>query len=173
MGLVLLRDSAMKLRQGKQSDILNMVIMGRIAHAESRFSQFPYDEEKMTKKLEALINWQDSRGSHLCLLAENSDGRVIGCLLGAMEEYFFTRTYSASSLLLWVNPEYRGSAAALRLVQAFRKWGAKQGAMEVCIPIASGVNIARTDRFLRRLGFSQTGGNYSALVAEGQTEMTG
>jgi hypothetical protein len=31
----------------------------------------------------------------------------------------------------------------------------------VCILVASGVAIKRTDRFLRRLGFHQTGGNYT------------
>lgn len=154
----------MRLRQATPDDVMTMVEIGRLVHAESRFAQFPYDEGKLQENLGALIVLQERRGSHICLLAENNDGKLIGCIIGALEEYFFTRSHSASSILLWVDPGYRGSAAALRLVQAFRNWGAKHGALEVCFPIASGVSIARTDRFLRRLGFHQTGGNYAAPI---------
>jgi GNAT superfamily N-acetyltransferase len=155
----------MKLRQATQDDVQIMVEIGRRVHAESRFARFPYDEDKLLENLGALIGLQDKQGKHLCLLVENSEGKLIGCIIGALEEYFFTRSCSASSILFWVDPAYRGSAAALRLIQSFRTWGAKNGASEICIPIASGIHMARTDRFLRRIGFSQTGGNYAAALA--------
>lgn len=161
----------MKLRLATQDDLLDMIEIGKLTHSESRFAKFAYDENKLRENLGKLIEFQDKRGSHLCLLAENSAGRKIGCIIGAMEEYFFTRDRSASSILFWVDPSHRGSAAALRLVNSFKSWGAKQGAMEICIPVASGVNLVRTDRFLRRIGFSQTGGNYSIPVTSGSEQL--
>ena len=151
----------MKLRLATVADVPAMVEKGRLAHSESRFSRFPYDERKLVAGLAALIAMQESSGSHLCLLAESGDGRLIGMFIGSMEEYFFTRSKSANSVLLWVHPDFRGSAAALRLIRAFCTWAGKRGAVEVSIPIESGVRMAKTDRFLQRLGFVQTGGNYS------------
>lgn len=154
----------MKLRLATQDDLLDMIEIGKLTHSESRFAKFAYDEEKLRENLGKLIEFQNNRGSHICLLAENSEGKKIGCIIGAMEEYFFTRDRSAISILFWVDPSYRGSTAALRLLNSFKSWGAKQGALEICIPVASGVTLVRTDRFLRRIGFSQTGGNYSMPV---------
>ncbi|MDP1612334.1 MAG: GNAT family N-acetyltransferase [Sulfuritalea sp.] len=151
----------MKLRPATAADVPAMVEQGRLAHSESRLSLFPYDEQKLLAGLAALITMQESRGSHLCLLAESNDGRLIGMFIGSLEEYFFTRSKSANSILLWVHPDFRGSAAALRFIRAFCTWAGKCGAVEVSIPIATGVRLAKTDRFLRRLGFMQTGGNYS------------
>lgn len=151
----------MKLRPATPADVPAMIKLGRFAHGESRFAPFPYDEAKLREGLPALIALQNGRGSHLCLLVENREGRLIGMLIGELAEYFFTRSRSANSIFLWVDPSYRGGAAAIRLIRAFFDWGAKSGAVEVTVPIASGVRVARTDRFLRRIGFVQTGGNYS------------
>ena len=50
--------------------------------------------------------------------------------------------------------EKRMGGAGLRLLTAFRKWAENRGAHE----LSTGVNM---DRFLRKLGFRLTGGNYS------------
>lgn len=160
----------MKIRFAAIDDIPVMVELGRKVHAESRFSAVPYDAEKLNAGLRHLIELQEKRKTHCCLLAENAQGQIIGGFIGALEEYFFSRSLSANSILIWVDPAYRGSAAALRLIDAFRLWGERSGAMEASIQIASGVNIGRTDRFLRRLGFSQTGGNYAAQFAAAAPE---
>ena len=135
-----------------------MIETGRRAHAESRFGNFTYDEEKLRERLAALISLQETCGSHLCLVAESREGRLIGMLIGMLEEYFFTSCKSANTAFVWVDPAFRGSAT----IRAFCVWGEKKGAIEVSIPVASDVRLGRTDRFLRRLGFAQTGGNYSA-----------
>lgn len=154
----------MKLRFATQADVPRLVEVGRAAHAESRFASMPYDTEKLLASLGGLVDLQ-RHGNHFFLLAESRESHVIGMLIGSIEEYFFTHAKCANSILLWVSPKYRGSAAALRLIGAFRDWGLKQGALEVCINVASGVTIGRTDRFLRRLGFLQTGGNYAMSSA--------
>lgn len=153
----------MKLRPATRADVPAMLALAPMIHAESRFATFPYDHEKLEQSLTNLIALQD-KGNHCCLLAENREGQVIGGFIGALEEYFFTSAKSANSILIWVAPGYRGSAAALRFIGAFREWAKNRGAVEVCVVVASGVTIARTDRFLRKLGFSQTGGNYSASL---------
>ena len=54
------------------------------------------------------------------------------------------------------------------LLTAFRKWTENRGAVELSAGGNSGVEMSRMDKFLRRLGFRQTGGNY-ALSLKGET----
>jgi N-acetylglutamate synthase-like GNAT family acetyltransferase len=150
----------MKLRFARIEDVEHLVELGRQIHAESRFAQMPYAQEKLRGNLRGLLKLQDERQTHCFILAENSEGEVIGILIGALEEFFFSDAKSANSILLWVDPAYRGSPAALRLIGAFHDWARQRRAQEVCILVLSGVSIGKTDRFLRRLGFVQTGGNY-------------
>lgn len=56
------------------------------------------------------------------------------------------------------------SGAALRLISAFRKWAENRGAVELSAGVNSGAHIDKTDKFLRRLGFVQTGGNYALTL---------
>jgi GNAT superfamily N-acetyltransferase len=149
-----------KLRFAIAEDVPRIVELGRMMREESRFVAMPYAEEKLSRNLYGLLGLQNNQQTHCCLVATNEANEIIGCLIGALEEFFFTNAKSANSILLWVTPRYRGSSAAVKLIGAFRDWANMRSADELCIAVASGVTIRRTDRFLRRLGFVQTGGNY-------------
>jgi RimJ/RimL family protein N-acetyltransferase len=56
---------------------------------------------------------------------------------------------------LWVDPAFRGSAAATSLVEAVCVWAAATGARTVSLWVADGNDRAR--RFYARLGFTGTG----------------
>lgn len=56
---------------------------------------------------------------------------------------------------MWVHPEYRGSGAAARLVDAVRAWAADDGGRVLSLWVADGNDRAR--RFYARLGFAGTG----------------
>ncbi len=51
--------------------------------------------------------------------------------------------------------------AGMRLLATFRKWAENRGAVELSAGVNSGVALDKIDRFLQRLGFQRTGGNYS------------
>jgi len=53
------------------------------------------------------------------------------------------------------------SGAGLKLLVAFRKWAENRGVFELSVGINSGVELEKMDRFLKKLGFRQTGGNYA------------
>ena len=150
----------MKLRVASVEDIDQMVQKGMAIHNESRFVRFDYDEKKLTALLEELIKLSEA-GSHLCLLMQNTEGVLVGCLIGVIEEYFFTNDKSANSILIWVEPSYRGSGAAIKMLDAFKQWAMKKNAKEINLSVSSGIRMATTDRFFRKCGFVQTGGNYS------------
>lgn len=58
------------------------------------------------------------------------------------------------------------SRSGLRLLSAFLKWMGNRVVFELSVGINSGVELEKMDRFLQRLGFRPTGGNY-ALALKG------
>lgn len=158
----------MLIRNAESKDIGRLVQFGFLIHAESKFSTLSFDPEKVRQTLENIIGSQN--GTHCCFIAEDSEEELIGVFIGCVEEYFFSRSLMAHSILIFVHPKWRGSAAALKFIHAFRNWAINRGALELCIGVASGVTIGRTDKFLRRLGFSITGGNYSMVIHDQEAD---
>ena len=156
----------MKIRNAASTDITPLIQFGYLIHAESKFSTLDFDPDKVRKTLEGII--ESKNGTHCCFIAENTEKQLIGVFIGCVEEYFFSKSLMAHSVLIYVHPKWRGSSAAVKFIHAFRQWALNREALEVCIGVASGVTIGRTDRFLKRLGFSVTGGNYSMVIRNQQ-----
>lgn len=154
----------MLIRDAASSDIPALVRLGYLIHAESKFSTLDFEPDKVRRTLEGII--ESGKGTHCCFIATSAEEELIGVFIGCIEEYFFSTSLMAHSILIYVHPKWRGSAAALKFIHAFRNWATNRGAIEICIGVASGVTIARTDRFLRRLGFAVTGGNYSLVIRD-------
>lgn len=156
----------MLIRNATVQDIPALIERGYAIHAETDLSVLSYDPEKLRDTLKQLIESQ--KGTHCFFVAEDPDGRLIGGFIGCVEEYFFSRNRVAHSILLYVDPKWRGSPAAVKFIHAFRRWALNRNAVEMCIGVATGVTIGRTDRFLKRLGFKMTGGNYAMVLQKGQ-----
>ena len=152
----------MIIRNATAADISPLIQFGYLIHAESKFSTLEFDPDKVRATLENIV--ASTSGTHCCFVAESSEKQLIGVFIGCVEEYFFSQCLMAHSILIYVHPRWRGSPAAVKFIHAFRRWAANRKAFEVCIGVASGVTIGRTDRFLKRLGFSVTGGNYSMVI---------
>jgi hypothetical protein len=55
---------------------------------------------------------------------------------------------------------WTGWVPAVKLLRAVRRWSAEAGANDIHLNVTTAIAPAKTDRFLRRMGFRQTGGNY-------------
>jgi GNAT superfamily N-acetyltransferase len=153
----------MTIRPATANDIDTMIKLGEKIYTESRFSHLDFDRDKIKQGVQSHI-LHHTHGTHLALVAQNTQGEIVGGFFGVLEEYFFTTDKSANSVLIWVDPNYRGSSIAIKLIDVFKQWAIKNGAKEINIVVSSGVKIGSTDRFVRRLGFVQTGGNYSMVL---------
>lgn len=149
----------MKLRPATHDDIPMLIELGRRLHAETRFSKFRFDPDRVKENLDAVL--RDMRGVYCFLVAEDSVGYVVGGLLGNIERHLFSDQPIATLIEYGVLPEKRMSGGGYRLLLAFRIWAEKRGACELNLGVNSGIALDRTDRFFRRLGFQVTGGNYS------------
>ena len=156
----------MKIRFATLEDVPGFVEMSRKFHALTRFAAYDYNSERVAQQLRATIETgQNKNGTHCFFVVEESQGLPIGGLIGCVEQHFFSEQLVASVIHYDVLPEKRMGGAGLRLLMAFRKWAENRGAFELNAGVNSGTDLDKMDRFLRKLGFKQTGGNYSLALA--------
>lgn len=151
----------MQIRFATLEDIPDLVELGRRFHALTRFRIYDYNASRVGEQLRALI--ENGRGSHCFFVAEDGAGAPAGALIGCVEKHFFSDLPVASIVQFVVLPERRMGGAGLRLLTAFRKWAENRNAFEICAGVNSGTDLGRMDKFLKRLGFRLTGGNYSLI----------
>ncbi|MCY4319311.1 MAG: GNAT family N-acetyltransferase [Alphaproteobacteria bacterium] len=137
-----------------EADIEARIEMACRAHEEMD-DGLPFDRERVRQFFEWRLMKPDR-----CLLQAERGGRVIGGLIGVIAAHPHSPALGASLEGYYVLPEHRGSLAAIKLLHGFRRWARERGAVRLYVGITSGINVWRTDRLLRRLGFLQTGGNY-------------
>ena len=137
-------------------DIEARVGLARRAYEELGDSALPFDEELVRR---GVVERLEKPGRY-CLLQAERGGRTVGLLSAAVGPYWYSSALGASVLAFYVLPEHRGSLAMIKLLHACRRWAGERGAAHLHVNVASGVDIARTDRLLKRLGFRLTGGNY-------------
>ncbi|MDE0408367.1 MAG: GNAT family N-acetyltransferase [Alphaproteobacteria bacterium] len=151
--------SAVTIRFTRSADDLAArVALARRAYGELN-DGLPYDEDRVRRTFERKLKQADR-----CLLQAELGGRVIGGLIGAIGAHYHSPALGASLQGLYVLPEHRGSLAAVKLLHGFRRWAKGHGAVRMYVGVTSGIDIARTDRLLKRLGFRVTGGNYEAAL---------
>ena len=140
------------------ADIAARLMLARKAWEETDRTGLAFDEGIVRRGLERKID------RNYCLLQAEAGGEVVGMLMGVAAAHFHAPELGASLLSWYVLPEHRGSLAAVKLLHGFRRWARDRGAVRLYIGVTSGLDVARTDRLLRRLGFRQTGGNYEAAL---------
>jgi GNAT superfamily N-acetyltransferase len=87
------------------------------------------------------------------------DDKIIGSIGGAVFPYFFSTRKKAGDLGFYVEPEYRGSRAAIKLVKAFEAWAKEMGVEDVYLGQTTGIEVDKTRDFYERLGYKVVGVN--------------
>ena len=140
-----------------EADIEARSQLGKRLHAESVYASLPYDEDKVRKTLRRALD----RPDRYCLLMAEIDREPAGMLYGQIGEHAFSRLLGATVHTYYVPPDRRGTSAALKLLHAFRRWAVERGAVALYVSVSAGIRMPQADRFLRKLGFRGTGGNYA------------
>ncbi len=152
----------MNIRFARSEDIDACIELGRRVQQMTRLSRYPYEEQRVREQLKRLIQiGQQVRKSHCLLLAEDGEGRLVGGLIGCIESHLFSSLPVASVISYGVLPGSRMSGAALRLMRAFMNWARQRGAVEINAGINSALDVDKSGRFLEKIGFIRTGGNYA------------
>ena len=152
-----------------ESDIEATWPLFRSLHRETRYRNLRAMPERRAAYLrDNMLGKPDRFG----MIIADFHGVPAGFLSCTANRLFHCNEIIASCMAFYVLPEFRkgllGGRIAAKLLDAYRRWAANRGAVEIQIHVTSGIEISRTDRFLRHAGFRQVGGNYSTEVnAEG------
>ena len=152
----------MIVRSAHFEDTERLLEMGKKMHDEGAYAFLPFDSEKVRELMIRIM----SEPANWCGLVAESDGTLAGMLGGYLTDYFFCREKLACDLLLYVEPKWRRSSAATRLIRGFEDWAAARGARELCLGVSTGVQTDSTERFYCKLGFTRVGGIYKLRLAE-------
>jgi GNAT superfamily N-acetyltransferase len=148
----------MTIRFAKVEDVPALVEGGRRMHALTRFRELRYDEPKVARAFADLIRL--GAGKYVFFVAKDSAGRIVGALIGVLEQHLFTDQLTASVMHYDVLPESRMGGYGVRLLKAFEQWAANRKVVEIGLGINSGVDLERLARFAVRMGYQKVGENY-------------
>jgi len=139
--------------------------LSRALHRESRYAHLRMDK---TKRADYLRENMLGKPDRFAMLIAEWRGRPVGYLTCAANRFLYGDDIIASCLAFYVPPAHRktllGGRITVKLLDAYRRWAENRRAVEIQFHVTSGIDIAATDRFLRRAGFRQTGGNYALAL---------
>lgn len=157
----------MPIRMASLADTPQPLERGRRMHALTRFQHFDnYKAERAAKAFESLI----TQGPHkyVFMVAEGAEQRVVGALIGVLEQHIFSEQLTASIMHFDVWPEARMGGYGIKLLKAFESWRRNRGVIEINFGINSVEGAAPEARFVNRLGYKCVGGNFSKTILEAQ-----
>lgn len=140
------------IRHACPEDIPAIVELGSRMHQESKYAASPFCPEKCATLAADLI-----RSEAGCLLACETNGKIIGFLAGGTGEQWFSQQRIAFEYALYIAPLHRGGSGGARLIKAFIQWAEKQGAAVITMGITTRIHQARTAEFYLKMGFEEDG----------------
>lgn len=151
----------MRVRPFKESDIATMIELGGKMHKESNFKELNYDKNKLIALGEAIIA---NPNVYYAIVAEDENKVLLGMFVGVITEYYFSKDLLASDLLFYVDQNKRGALASLRMLKEFELWAKRKNAKEVRPATSVGIEIERTRKLYRHLGYEVTGNTFRKVI---------
>ena len=162
MGILDKRKSLVEFRLANGAvDLPHIVFLAEEAHGESRFGYIPFCAEKTRKVARRAL---DDPKRHGVMLAFKKD-EPIGILYCSIGEYHIgtdvlLTTIHNVNVLKSVRETLAGGRAAVGQFNGARSWSKARGAQEILLHVTSGVGLAGTHRFAKKMGFEFVGGSY-------------
>ena len=145
-----------KIRGLEESDSDQIVELAKSLHNKSYYNFLTFSEDKIRALIKTTIAMPDGT---ICYVAEEH-GKIIGFICGYLIMYSSTNDFFTQDLSLYVTPDRRGTVAAKRLIKYLECWAEMKGCKELALSITSDINIKRTGKFYKLLGFSDVGRIY-------------
>lgn len=143
----------------REDAIADAVALGEMMHRESEFRRIPYSPMRAAEIARRCVEDDAWFG----VFDRTKSGRV-GMFIGSLQRFYFSEENGAFDLLWYVRPDARGGTSGVRLLDSFIGWAKDKGVREVRLGVSTGVEVEKTDRVLRRLGFAHVGGSYCLRV---------
>lgn len=144
------------MRVAAHDDLPKLIEMGRAAYQESpRYRAFSFNEHKIRRFFNEVQNALLIQ--YACIYVAETKGEIIGMIICALNEPFFSYDKMVTDLLVYVQAEHRGSFAFVKLIRALERWAKKQGDLPIAIGVSSEIHAEKTVKLYQRLGYRLTG----------------
>lgn len=141
------------IRAATLHDIPRLIELGALMHEEApAFRGMSFDADKLAALMRNVMG--SPTGFAMCAVR---DGLVIGGMLAVATPHFFSPDLVACDLALFIAREHRGGMAAVRLLDAYRRWGAGIGAAKVQIGVMTGIAPELLESLCVRMGAKRAG----------------
>jgi GNAT superfamily N-acetyltransferase len=148
-----------KIRLAEPKDIQALVEGGARMHQLTRFKAQPYNAQKVSQTFADLMN-AGAASKYVFLVAESSQGEIVGALIGLAEQQIFSDAWTASVMHFDVLPEARMGGYGVRLLKAFEQWAKNRNVIEITLGVNSGVGTEAIGAFIQKMGYTKVGANY-------------
>ncbi|MEP2676520.1 MULTISPECIES: hypothetical protein [Roseobacteraceae] len=162
-----IRYEAVNLSTSRASEVHREQVRAlmRAAHEKSVLGDIPFSNAKFDKAFDKTLQ---PAGQHLGLVVMLGD-RVLGSYYCSLGGYFIGdggRIVSVTTfnIDLGCATGMLGGKVALRLAKGIETWAQASAATHVLYYVTAGVEIMRADRFFRKIGMKQLGGNYGSKL---------
>lgn len=153
----------MPIRMATLADIPELVEGGRRMHALTRFKHFDYNAKRVAKAFEGLIT--QGQNKYVFMVAEGAEKRVVGALIGVLEQHLFSDQLTAGIMHFDVLPEARSGGYAIKLLIALERWAGNRGVKEIYFGVNSALpDGAKIGDFVQKMGYVITGSNFCRSV---------
>lgn len=146
------------MRRATKNDIPTMIELGKAMHAESRFRNFKFNDDKAARFLDYAVAEKS-----LIVLVDGEPAHAM--MIAYVQPFWWGDALESDDLLLYVTPKMRGKSSAVRLVKEYKRIAKSMGVADPRISTATGVETERTAKLFERLGFEGTGLMFSLKAA--------
>lgn len=145
-----------------KNDIPYLIDLAKEAHSESRFGYIPFSGDKVRKI--ALGAFKDTK-RHAAMLAFKGDVPV-GFAYCSVGEYHIGQgvlltTIHNMNVSRSIRSTLSGGRVALGLFKGIETWSKARGAQEILFHVTSDVDLARSHKLAKRIGYKFIGGSYA------------
>lgn len=144
------------IREATINDITAIIELGQDVIKRSPILQSPIEPLKARRFIRQMI----ASKAHLSLVAE-VDNKVVGCLLGLCDEYFYSKDKYATDLAFYVDVQHGNQAPWL--LKRFIKWAKTQPrVVHIAMGISTGLDAkGDASRMYQKLGFEVVGNMFT------------
>lgn len=148
-----------KIRHAEHKDETRILYAMSSAMKDSPYyNKITFSPDRAKATLRGLIDSGKERA--LTLIAEDSDGRIVGIFLAMVSYTAFGLEPVATEVLWWVAPEARKTRLGFLLVTAFEMWGQKIGAKRLVLGSMNNEHSKSIEKYCTKHGFSHTETTY-------------
>lgn len=142
-----------------------VMYLAKRSHEESRFSYIAFSHQKVKSIVERVLGDPKRHAIMICYEKQKPIGFVY-CSIGEYHIGIGTllTTIHNINVLKEVRHTLKGGRAVLGLLKGVDSWSRARSSKEILFHVTSDIELSRTHKFIKRMGYRFIGGSYARNI---------